>query len=225
MIRKKFELIEEESDDWSSYLHEPYRIRRLRRKQIVIAAIAVLLIAAWLLYLFFQVGTDTSIQIFGSGANSTNRVASAPGAIGENATVNQTPPFVSITVNPGYTVAANFTQEQASSEKPTSQDNNQEQDSGRIYWENIVIPLLPIAVILFAGIKIAGLMKSEVNFGVYKGAMPLEMHTTKKKLVFNNELQKTNVFGKDKSEYTLIAEASEFILENDTGLDKTERKI
>lgn len=205
MIRKKFERAEEKSDAWSPYLHEPYRIRRLRRKQIILAAIAMLLIIAWLLYLFSQMGTNTNIQIFGSTGGSA-KASSIPGAVGENSSFSQTPQIVTITVNPGYTVAANFTDPRISTERLQAPPIQQERDKGKIYWINIAIPLLPIAVVLFSAVKIIGFVKSEVNFGIYKGAMPLELHTTKKKLVFNNELQKTNVFGKDRSEYDLEPE-------------------
>lgn len=176
-------------DVWSPYGHEPARraLLNMRRAQIVIAAIAIALAYAFFLQLTLQVDDTTK--------SSSTEVPTEP--------KKQKP--ITVTVAPGR--MAEFAQA------------HQEAPEGRsappIYKreDNVVLekvqPLLsliaPLAGALWllsrVGTSARGKL-AELNLGVYKGAMPYEMHTARAyKQVFTYREVDGHVFGKAREDF------------------------
>lgn len=167
------------------------------RRRLIILGVVVAILLAWLT--IFQVETR-EVEII----TATNQD-------GSTVTVqrDQRPnrgfegPDATITVTPGETARTQPIQQPADPQQtpPQGPQPPPNPPSG-IPFFGIAAILGPILFVIWLLRKMGAVTTSEVNYGVYKGAMPLEMITAEyAHLVRTSKAVEQNPFGKARSDY------------------------
>lgn len=183
--------------EWTPYPHEEVRVHLLWRKRILLGLLVGALFLMWALSLGVQTETEEQLEIYGGDGSSIQ--------INRPDEQQRTEPAASVTLRPGETARLN--------EDLTVNDTSQrqgersgatvpERPSG-IPFVGILMVLAPFLAAIAAWRYLGEEGTSiEVNYGVYKGSMPLEMITAThaKHLYTGSELHE-NPFGKVRSDY------------------------
>lgn len=179
-----------ETDDpqWTPYGHETARRQLLvqRHAWLIIGAIGVAFVYMIFLGLTFSEQTD----IESGGSIDIEREEQKP---------------MTVTVSPGRAPA--FASQDAQEPDGRDAPSLQQEEEGLIL--STVGPFLPVVAPLLGALWLLSRVGAsargnlaELNFGVYKGAMPLEMHTTSRyKQVFTHRRVEDHVFGKTREDF------------------------
>lgn len=172
--------------EWSPYGLEAYRTTSSRgRNRWLLAAIALLLLG-WL-----------ALNLL-SGDSSFSVGTGQEGSVVLTRPDDPAPPKATVSVAPGRVTELDQPVETAGSGS-RSQSITNEAAYPLMGWALILAPilLLPwLARRLLAG------SQTELNFGVYKGAMPLEMiSATQRDLVYSRKAVDAPLFGKSREDY------------------------
>ena len=184
-------------DAWTPYGLEAIRHAHLVRKRILGALLLLVLLA--LVFSAFQVTTTRSLDIFANG-NKVN----GPGGIQieEPARVDKKD-HVTVGIEPGKVTQVNSSSSIGSSTITRSSLPSFDR-AAPFNWNTYLFlygpyVLLGLAMWYFA--KRRG-KHDEVNFGVYKGALPLELITASHQgEVFTKSWVKQSIFGKRRSDH------------------------
>lgn len=185
----------DKSEEWTPYGLEAIRQSYLRRRRILGALIilGILLLSLGT----FQSQTKTSISIAVNGEEVGNGIEIDAGK--EEAPKK----YVSVTLTPGQVSRL----ETGSGAAPAQVTQNSVQGESRaapLPWR---LWLMQFAPWLLAGAALYFLVKrrgkhDEINYGIYKGAMPLEMLTAQhESAVFTRRWAKASVFGKGRGDH------------------------
>jgi hypothetical protein len=181
---------------WTPYGLEAIRVSHLRRRR---AALLALLFFAGLVWLVFAPAptTQNEVQIFANG----DRVGGANG-LTIDAPEKEKP--VTVAIEPGKITHA------SAGSAPTSERIDRASSAVPTIPRAIPIPYVANAIkfgpfallalaIWFLGKRKAG---TEVNYGVYKGAMPLELITASaSRRILTGRKAKASVFGKERADH------------------------
>jgi hypothetical protein len=182
---------------WTPYGLESIRIAYLRRRRIL--ALLILLLLLGTIYGFFTQTTTKSTQIFANGNDVT----------GQNTiTIDQNTPsnpnnHVTVSIEPGRVTSA--TAGGSAGAASVQHANIPSFDRAPpINWGGYLLlygPYVLVGLLAWYLAKRRG-KNDEVNFGVYKGAMPLEMiSATHAGEVFTRRHAKESIFGKRRHDH------------------------
>lgn len=184
-------------ETWTPYALEPIRIQHVRRRLIMaILAILALLLLAYLLYQY-STTTQKEFQIFQNGKQVGGSI--------QIDTPESAPRKDHVTVG-------------VSAGQVTRVDTGQDPDTpgasrallptfdraAPYNWTAYLVAYGPYLLVILAAYWLTKRRGKydEINFGVYKGAMPLEMITAShEKVVFTRSFAKSSVFGKRRSDH------------------------
>lgn len=184
-------------DAWTPYGLEAIRHAHLRRKRILGALLLLLLLG--LIYSAFQVTTTRSTDIFANG----NKVNGANGIQIQQQDQPDKKDHVTVGIEPGKVTQVNSSSSIGGSTLTRNSLPSFERASP-FDWNTYLLlygpyVLLGLAMWYFA--KRRG-KHDEVNFGVYKGALPLELITASHQgEVFTKSWVKESIFGKRRSDH------------------------
>lgn len=181
------------SEDWTPYGLEAIRIQYLRRRQTLIWLLLLLLLLLVVIFLGTATETSQSISVNGKDANGNSiqiddKSGDGPKG-GEHVTVGLEPGKVTRAEQGGSAGSPSIT----SNAPPVAQR------APAYNWTAFLILYGPYVLLGLAAWFLAKRRSRhhEVNFGIYKGAMPFEMITaTHERHVFTKKLAETSLFGK-----------------------------
>lgn len=191
------------TEEWTPYGLEAIRGRLLWRKRILalvlffVLAIVVLIALA---LLSTPTVTTTEISLAGSGDDGTIQVdvPDAGAMLSKPIRVSLSPGGVTL-VGPDGATAPGDRLSKASTDYPHIRDADPFNFLGLMFPWGL---LLLLAYLMYAAGKGASNPSSEVNFGIYKGAMPLEMMTASySHLVRTQRLASGSLFGKERADH------------------------
>jgi hypothetical protein len=183
------------AEPWSPYGLEAYRVALLRRRSRLITACLVLGLLALGAVLLLSIKDSSQIQIHGGNGDSiTVQVPEQPRA-----------KPLTLSVSPGRTTVLERPiqpEQKPKNAPPPSQGPTVKGLDWSALLTSLAPPvLLAIGAAKYAKKRIAGPLE-QVNLGVYKGAMPLELITAQhKKHVFTGKRAYQSLFGKGREEH------------------------
>ncbi len=182
-----------EDDQWTPYAHEPTRVALLWRKRLILALLVGALFAFWATNLGVTLDTEEQLDILGEDGDSVTIERE-----------EREEPVASVTLTPGQTARLEEDLELGDPEPVTAPTGPQipERPPG--------IPFM--GLLLLFGPFIAALAAwrylkddatgTEANYGIYKGALPLELLTAQHAgLVRTGQEVEQNPFGKHRNDY------------------------
>lgn len=179
---------------WSPYGLEAHRVALLRKRQRLLAAGILLGLLVLAGILVNSIRTQDEVNAFNGDAGRVN--LDRPDAIRSKPTT--------LTVSPGRTSVLQQPLQEERAPRPATAPLS-DSEKGAINWMGVLssfAPPLGLALVAWRygkGKLTHGL--DEVNLGVYKGALPYEMHTAHhKKYVFTRDLARAHLFGKGPSD-------------------------
>lgn len=194
------------ADEWTPYGLEHLRVGKLRTRRLVVLG---LVLALFLGYVGIADRTTTKeTEIFANGQKQ--------GTIGLDLDTDRpgdsrSRPDATIPVSPGRTVAFDAGAEEEAQAAPAVAPPRYEVDP--IDWLALLLrfgPFALLATILWLGFRRRAAPEDEVNFGVYKGAMPLELITASHAhLVLTPHRAKASLFGKSREDYVPVQDVEE----------------
>lgn len=113
---------------------------------------------------------------------------------------------LTLSVSPGRTTVLDRPiQPEAKPKSPAKPDAGGGQVSG-LNWANLLAALAPPVLVAFLAVRFAKKRMvgplEQVNLGVYKGALPLEMHSARhRKYLFTRRQAHASLFGKGRAEH------------------------
>jgi hypothetical protein len=181
-------------DSWTPYGLEAIRIRYLRRRRILSILIALSLGSVWLL--MFETTTSTQTDIFVNGERQGNGIQ-----IDEPEQQRDGP--VTVAVQPGRVTRAESggpgeEQQVSRTSAPTFSR------APPVPFDAFIIIYGPFILLAMAAYFLAKKKgkHDQVNYGIYKGAMPLELvSASMSKHVFTTRMAKTGLFGKRRADH------------------------
>lgn len=186
---------ETESSAWTPYPHEDVRVQLLWRKRIILAVILGLLFLLWALSL--NVTTDTSEKLTVYGGDGSSVTVERP----EDQDVQ---PAASVTLRPGETARLDDDLTLRDEDTQPGRQSGQLPDRpDGIPFMGLLLLIGPfiLALLLWRYLATQG-ASTEVNYGVYKGALPLELVTASHSgLVLTGKRVEQNPFGKGRTDY------------------------
>lgn len=190
-------------ESWTPYGLEAIRIRHLRRRRILAT---LLLVAAMLVILLtIDSGTRTLPEIFANG----NKVSSGNNQIQIDLPDEQKPKNgpVTVAISPGRVTLADT--QQSGPESTVQRTSLPTLDRGNaLNWNYYLLLYGPWALLGLALLFLAKRKSTahEVNYGVYKGSMPLEMiSAAARDRVFTTREAKTSLFGRRAEDHVPVA--------------------
>jgi len=181
---------------WSPYGLEAIRVSYLRRRRLLAIIIALGLGGIWAF--MFETTTTTSTDIFVNGRRQGTIGIDAP----DPGPRRDGP--VTVAVEPGrVTRADSGSAPAAAAETPRAQAPIFERAAPVPYEAYVIIygPFVLLAAALYFLAKKRG-KHDEVNYGIYKGAMPLEMlSASMADQVFTTKMARDGLFGKRRADY------------------------
>lgn len=179
-----------EGTEWTPYGLEPIRQAHLRKRRILgaLAALAVLLLA----FTFVETTKSTSLSLSANGRELSGGVTIP------EPEKSEAKDYVTVSLEPGRVSRAEAGNE-VGGEQVERNSMPQASRASPVPWKLWALQLFPW---LLAGLVAYLLAKrrgkhDEINFGVYKGAMPLEMMTAQhESAIFTKRWARTSVFGK-----------------------------
>lgn len=184
-----------ERAEWTPYPHEPLRVQLLWRKRIVLALILGIVFLFWALSLGVTTDTQEQLTVYGGDGDSVTI---------ERPEDSDTQPAATVTLRPGET--ARLDEDLTLSEgdrEPGGQGGQIPEQPPGIPFLGLLLLIGPfiLAYLLWRHLGNQG-ASTEVNYGVYKGAMPLEMITSShSNLVLTGRQVDQNPFGKERTDY------------------------
>lgn len=176
---------------WTPYGLEAIRVGYLRRRRILAAIFALGLCGLWLL--MFTTTTTVQQDIFVDG----NRVGGSAISITEPEKAKDGP--ITVALDPGRVT-------RAESGGPTAPGTQVAKTSAPTFTREAPIPYKgyiymygPIVLLVLAALLLAKKKgkHDQVNYGIYKGAMPLELvSASMSSHIFTNRMAKSGLFGK-----------------------------
>lgn len=183
-------------DAWTPYGLEAIRIRHLRRRRIASFLIVLALAGMW--SWMFESTTVTEQEIFANGRRVGSGI-SIPEP--EQEPVDDGP--VTVAISPGRVTRADTSQAVGGSEI-TRADAQVLTRAPPYNWSAYILMYGPFALLAAAMWFLGKRQKAqdEVNFGIYKGAMPLELMTASaRSLVLTRKEARTSIFGKRRRDH------------------------
>lgn len=183
-----------QNEAWTPYGLEAIRIAHLRRRRILTGILVLGLLGLWLLILDTTTSTQLSISVNGKEASGIN--IDLPNEQPRN-------DKVTVAVDPGRVTQATTTGQLPTStvqrtDVPTFDRGNP------LNWSYFVLvygPYVLLGLALYLLAKRRG-KHDQVNYGIYKGAMPLELISkTAERQIFTTRHAKISIFGKRRADY------------------------
>ena len=183
-----------ERSGWTPYGLEAIRIRHLRRRRIL-AILAALVLAGFWSWMFDET-TTTEQEIFANGKKAGNGIQ-----------LDVTQPErkdgpVTVSLSPGRVTRAD-TADDASPQSISRPDAPVLARAPAYNWTAYLVLYGPFALLALA-LYLLGKRRpqDEVNFGIYKGAMPLEMITASaSRHVLTRKEARESLFGKSRRDH------------------------
>jgi len=181
-------------EPWSPYGLEAIRVAYLRRRRILSILIAIGLAGVWAL--MFETTTTTTTEIFANGRRQGTISIEEPDPPQEDGPVT-------VEVQPGRVTRAQSGDGEATEQVQRASAPVFQRDSPIPYRLYVILygPFVLLAAALYFLAKKRG-KHDEVNFGIYKGAMPLElMSHSMANQVFTTRKAASSLFGKRRADY------------------------
>lgn len=179
---------------WTPYGLEAIRVTYLRRRRILSLLIALGLAGVWAF--MFETTTTSSQEIYVNGKKAGGIELDVP-----NQERNDGP--VTVEISPGRVTSAATGGSTGTDETPRTFAPTFTREPPINYTAYAIIygPYLLLAAALYFLSKKRG-KHDQVNFGIYKGAMPIEMisHSMAAQ-IFTSKKAKTGLFGKRRADY------------------------
>lgn len=183
---------------WTPYGLEAIRIRYLRRRRLLALLLAFALAGTWAILLEVTSTTSTSLEIYANG----ERANTISFEVGDDEPKRDGP--VSISLSPGRVTRADTAGEGTATA-------SSQRISAPVYERARAVPY-GAYVILYGPYALLGLAlwllakrrgkHDEVNYGIYKGAMPLEMiSASQSNRIFTTRWAKASLFGKRRGDH------------------------
>lgn len=186
----------DERPEWTPYPHEEVRVRLLWRKRILLGLLIGALFLFWALSLGITGDTEESLQIYGDDGGSVQ--------IQQPDQQQRDRPAATVSLRPGET--AQLKEDLRLGDQPAERQGRGAPVPDRpegIPFTGLLLLLAPFLAALAAWRYLSTQGAStEVNYGVYKGALPLELVTAShaKHVQTGSEVLE-NPFGKARSDY------------------------
>ncbi|GEM_PF-6226836 len=185
-------------ESWTPYGLEAIRVRHLRRRRIIAAI--VLGLVALLILAFTGTTSNRQTQIFQNGqqVGDGNQISID---VPDQSKPKDGP--VTVALSPGRITLAD-TSQQAPASSITRADVPGFSGAAALNWNYYLILYGPWALLGLAAFLLAKRRgkHDEINYGVYKGSMPLEMISAQARHhVFTTRHAKTSVFGKRREDH------------------------
>lgn len=184
-------------DEWTPYGLEAIRHAHLRRRRILgaLLILGVLLGASAL----FRTDETRSLSIVANGQETQSGIEIRD----PNADQEEKKDYVTVSLEPGK--VARLETGSGTQEATVERSGNANIERAKpVPWRFYLVKALPFLLTLLAGYLLAGRRgrHDEVNYGIHKGSMPLEMITAHHdKAVFTRRFVKSSVFGKRRHDY------------------------
>lgn len=184
-----------EDNQWTPYPHEEVRVQLLWRKRLLLALLIGGLFAFWATSLGVSVDTDQEVDIIGEEGDTAQI---------ERSEEEEEEPVATVTLRPGETARMEEEMTLGDEPQPTAPTGP------RVPERPEGIPFLGIFLLLgpfLASIAAWRYLQEEVttteaNYGIYKGALPLETITADHAgLVRTGKHVQHNPFGKRRNDY------------------------
>lgn len=185
-----------DEEAWTPYGLEGLRQGALRRRRIVTLALAGVLLVGY--FGMTETVRDDELEVFGNGQKQQLELE-----IPKESQEKQGPD-ARIQVSPGRVINAG-----AGSYQEPQQGQQQRQAQAPpgepvdwLAWLAFLGPFVLVGTLAWAAVRPRATPTDEVNFGIYKGAMPLEMITASHAhLVVTQKRAKTSLFGKGRADH------------------------
>lgn len=182
-------------DGWTPYGLETIRIHHLRRRRIFSALLVFGLVGLW--FVMFETTTTTQTELYANG----QRVGSGIQIDLPDEKPEEKP--VTVSISPGRVTRADTSQETGgeSISRPNAPVVNRAAPYNWLAYLMLYGPFILIAAATYF-LRRRPKNVDEVNFGIYKGAMPLELLTaTARENVLTRNHARGSVFGKRRRDY------------------------
>lgn len=183
-----------EDDPWTPYPHEGVRVSLLWRKRLILGLIVGALFAFWATSLGVTTDTDEDVNIIGEDGDDISV---------ERSEDDDNEPIASVTLQPGETARMDEDLTLGEQEPPPRMGTPAPDPPDGIPFLGILLLLGPFLAALYAWRYLADQRTSNVvNYGIFKGPMPLEMVTASHAtLVQTGREVERNPFGKARGDY------------------------
>lgn len=183
-------------DTWSPYGLEAIRAAHLRRRRLLSLLVAIGLAGLWLLMIQLSTVEERSLEITDSSGNKIEIDVSDSERPREDGPLT-------ISLSPGRVTRAETGGTAAADSSVTRFAAPTFERASPISWGGYALMYGPF-VLLGLALWLLGKRrpKAEVNYGIYKGAMPLEMMTASAaRHVFTTREARRSLFGKRRGDY------------------------
>ncbi len=189
--------------DWTPYAHEAARHALIRKRRGVIAAIAILIAGAWFGWTTFTAG-ESSVNVGTAGGGSQIE-------FDESSRPEEKP--VTVGISPGGTAVMDTALDTSGGAAPQSPPQRPRNLLDEPYsFTNLIVmygPILGALYFAFRFLRARPGKLDELNFGIYKGSLPLEMLTASNRdYVFTSGYVDESIFGKGKGDYVQEADST-----------------
>jgi hypothetical protein len=183
------------TETWTPYGLEAIRVAHIRRRRILALFLAFALAFVWILILQTMPTTERFIEITdGTGSRIE---------IDTSATDRKDGPLT-VAISPGRITRAETGGSQAAGDVPVTRFAGPTYDRGTpVLWGGYAVVYGPFALLAGALWLLARRRpREEINYGIYKGAMPLEMITASAaRHVLTTREARRSLFGKRRADY------------------------
>lgn len=167
------------SQAWTPYGLEALRARYLKRRRRIVLGLALLAAAAYVAFLVANIETSTEVSSVGRGGGGGSGSSSARIDLTKERPVSRP---VTIALSPGrVTFVPNDLQGSPAEQTTVPAKKEAEIDFVQFHPSNLLRPAVPLLVIGWAVRRFLwgtpGGSLYEANFGIYKGALPIETVT------------------------------------------------
>ncbi len=184
------------TQSWTPYAHEAMRTGRIRRRRAVLAVLAITFALLWFGYGTVTGDRNTSIGTTAGGNQISFNLDDAP---------KDKP--VTVGIRPGGTAVMGDALDTngGTATPPRTPERPRGLYDEPFTYSSLMLVYGPALVALLLGLRLfrGGPGKlDELNFGIYKGALPLEMLTASSRgLVFTSAPVNESIFGKGRDDY------------------------
>ncbi len=181
--------------EWTPYGHEAHRQKRIWRRRIVALALGAILAGGLILVMGSLFTTQTTISTDGGGSTvSIDRPEE-----------KERTPDATLTLTPGELTVAPSALQAAERTSPTPQFGRDAPPAQPIPINLLLLkygPAAAVVLLAIAFLRRSPASQEEVNYGVYKGALPLENISARyAHLVKTSRATYENPFGKSRRDY------------------------